>query len=114
MWVPSDDEAVEIFARHFEALHRSGAAAKAKQQAEILIRGGDYSGHRIWMKVAERIRQSIADHQFRFDASPVRLTISIGVASMAGDMSVTPASLLRSADENLYQAKRSGRNRVVS
>jgi hypothetical protein len=55
MWVPSEDEAVEMFARHFEALHRSGAAAKAKQQAEILIRGGDLKGHRIWKKVAERI-----------------------------------------------------------
>ena len=33
---------------------------------------------------------------------------------MAGDMDVTPASLLKTADENLYQAKRTGRNRVVS
>jgi diguanylate cyclase (GGDEF)-like protein len=64
--------------------------------------------------VGERIRQSIADHQFRFDSTPVKLTISIGVASMTGDMSVTTASLLRAADENLYQAKRTGRNRVVS
>jgi len=56
MWIPTQDEAVEMFARHFEALHRAGAAAKAKQQAEILIRGGDYSGHRIWTKVAERIK----------------------------------------------------------
>ncbi len=64
--------------------------------------------------VADRIRQSIADHQFRFDATPVKLTISIGIASMAGDMTLTPASLLRAADENLYQAKRTGRNKVVS
>ena len=30
-----ESEAVEMFARHFEALHRNGAPAKAKQQAEI-------------------------------------------------------------------------------
>jgi len=64
--------------------------------------------------VAGRIRQSIADHAFRFEANPVNITISIGIACMSGDMSLTPASLLKTADENLYQAKRSGRNRVVS
>ena len=64
--------------------------------------------------VSERIRQSIADHSFQFESSPINLTISIGVACMAGDMTITPSSLLKSADENLYQAKRTGRNRVVS
>jgi two-component system cell cycle response regulator len=64
--------------------------------------------------VADRIRQSIADHQFRFESSPVKLTISIGIACMSGDMTVTPASLLKNADENLYQAKRIGRNRVIA
>jgi diguanylate cyclase (GGDEF)-like protein len=63
--------------------------------------------------VAERIRQAVAEHAFRFETTPVQLTISIGIACMAGEMTVTPASLLRTADENLYQAKRSGRNRVV-
>lgn len=63
--------------------------------------------------VAERIRESIAEHQFRFDSSPLTLTVSIGVASMSGDMTITPASLLRAADDNLYQAKRTGRNKVV-
>jgi len=63
--------------------------------------------------VADRIRQSIAEHQFRFDSTPVKLTISIGVASMTGEMTATPANMLRTADENLYQAKRAGRNRVV-
>lgn len=64
--------------------------------------------------VAERIRASVADHQFRFESTPLKLTISIGIASMNGDMSMSTASLLRAADDNLYHAKRSGRNRVVS
>jgi diguanylate cyclase (GGDEF)-like protein len=63
---------------------------------------------------AERIRQSVADHLFRFEATPIHLTVSIGVASTAGDPAMTPTHLLRAADENLYQAKRAGRNRVVS
>ena len=56
--------------------------------------------------VSEHIRQSIADHSFQFESSPINLTISVGVACMAGDMTITPSSLLKSADENLYQAKR--------
>jgi diguanylate cyclase (GGDEF)-like protein len=64
--------------------------------------------------VAERIRESVADHQFRFESTPIKMTISIGVASTTGDMAMTPSNLLRTADENLYQAKRAGRNKVVS
>jgi len=64
--------------------------------------------------VAERIRQSVAEHPFRFETTPVNLTISIGVATTSGDLSMTPAALLKAADENLLTAKRDGRNRVVS
>ncbi len=65
------------------------------------------------VNVAERIRETVASHQFRFEATPVKLTISLGVASTSGDLAMTPASLIRVADENLYEAKRTGRNRVV-
>jgi two-component system cell cycle response regulator len=63
--------------------------------------------------VAERIRQSVADHEFQFESRPVSITISIGIACMTGEMDATPAALLRTADENLYEAKRTGRNKVV-
>lgn len=63
--------------------------------------------------VAERVRVMVAEHQFRFEATPIKLTISIGVASTSGDLAMTPAALLRAADDNLYQAKRTGRNKVV-
>ena len=64
--------------------------------------------------VAERLRQAVANHQFRFESTPVTLTISIGVASTLGDATVTPAALRKAADEKLYEAKRTGRNRVCS
>ncbi|WP_439624432.1 diguanylate cyclase [Gemmata sp.] len=62
---------------------------------------------------AERIRAAVAAHQFRFEANPINLTISIGVAATSGDLGMTSANLLRQADENLYTAKRSGRDRVI-
>jgi two-component system cell cycle response regulator len=64
--------------------------------------------------VAERLRESVAAHQFRFESTPLRLTVSVGVATTNGDPALTPAALLKLADERLYEAKRTGRNRVMS
>ncbi|MCS6830470.1 MAG: GGDEF domain-containing protein [Armatimonadota bacterium] len=56
--------------------------------------------------VAERVRQIIEHHPF-----PNRqMTISVGLASWRAG--VDPGKLIQEADEALYEAKRSGRNRV--
>jgi hypothetical protein len=55
MWVPTQTDAVEMFARHFEARHRSGAAARARETAAALRAKGDHGGHRIWNDVADTI-----------------------------------------------------------
>ncbi len=59
--------------------------------------------------VAERLRGEVRKE---FDADPVQLTISFGVAQypIHGE---TASSLLRAVDEALYEAKESGRNRTV-
>lgn len=64
--------------------------------------------------VAERIRASVEKHPFRFEDKPFTLTVSLGVAFTTGDATLTAAGLVRQADDKLYQAKRAGRNRVVS
>jgi diguanylate cyclase (GGDEF)-like protein len=66
------------------------------------------------VEVAERIRQSVEKHPFRFEDKPFALTISLGVATTTGDATLTAAGLIRQADDKLYQAKRAGRNRAVS
>jgi diguanylate cyclase (GGDEF)-like protein len=65
------------------------------------------------VEVAERLRDAIANHQFRFESNPLNLTVSIGVSNTVGDMAITPTALVKAADDNLYKAKRAGRNRVV-
>ena len=65
-------------------------------------------------QAAERVRALVEAHPFRFEATPIRLTVSVGVATTAGDHTITPTDLLREADEKMLQAKREGRNRVVS
>lgn len=58
---------------------------------------------------AERIRATIADHDF----DPVgRVTASFGIAEVAAE-DESMRSLHGRADQALYRAKRDGRNRVV-
>jgi diguanylate cyclase (GGDEF)-like protein/PAS domain S-box-containing protein len=68
------------------------------------------------MLVAERIRRAIAALVIEVPAPAggierVRVTASVGVASVHADCTVD--SLLRAADHALYAAKRGGRDRVV-
>lgn len=63
------------------------------------------------IETAERLRQRIAATRVPLDGDALRVTVSIGVASLAGDESL-PALLAR-ADAALYAAKARGRDRCV-
>jgi len=64
--------------------------------------------------LGERLRVAIEKQPFRYEDKVYNVTISVGVATTSGDETLTPAVLLRQADEKLYQAKNEGRNRVCS
>jgi diguanylate cyclase (GGDEF)-like protein len=64
--------------------------------------------------LAERIRAAVENEWFAAgDGHAVQKTISIGVAAFPQD-GMTPAELIQQADEALYRAKRSGKNRVLA
>ncbi|MGP4843464.1 sensor domain-containing diguanylate cyclase [Marinobacter sp. 1Y8] len=65
------------------------------------------------VRVAEKIRQQIENTDFRVSDEVVRLTISIGVRSLIPSHAEAARELFRQADEALYKAKDSGRNRVM-
>jgi two-component system cell cycle response regulator len=60
---------------------------------------------------AERILRRVATHDFGEQGRPVRVTISIGIASYPDERVTDGESLLRLADSHLYRAKTDGRNR---
>lgn len=63
-------------------------------------------------KAAERFRQAVACEAIQTGQSLIPVTISLGVATSAGEETLDADLLLRHADEALYAAKHKGRNRV--
>jgi two-component system, cell cycle response regulator len=63
---------------------------------------------------AERIRRKVESTAFVFEGTKIPVTISLGIATWAPGRSDAPEELIRIADEYLYKAKRSGRNRSES
>jgi len=53
MWLPTQDEAVDMFARYLAARHGSTAAQYARESADKLFAKGDFAGHSIWTRVAD-------------------------------------------------------------
>ena len=59
--------------------------------------------------IAQRLQRDLTESPLEIDPEPLRLTLSIGVASAQGG---TSGELLDAADKALYRAKRTGRNRI--
>lgn len=62
---------------------------------------------------AEHLRTLIEERPCSFEDKEIPFTISLGVTTMHRETGVDPQTLIKRADENLYAAKRGGRNRCV-
>jgi two-component system cell cycle response regulator len=108
--------------------HRAGDAVlktlsltvKAKIRAEdIFARYGgeefaiilpEIDGHNAH-QFAEKVRRIVETTEFRFEATKIPVTISMGVSTLDPE-EPTAAAIIRRADERLYEAKSAGRNCV--
>lgn len=62
---------------------------------------------------AERVRRAIEAHTFTFEGGSIQRTASFGVAGWPHPKISNCDALVRAADDALYVAKETGRNRVV-
>jgi len=71
------------------------------------------------IEIAQRIRLSIEQHDWNFSIDKLTVSVSIGVSTLRSEDRGTASvndlySLIKAADEQLYQAKFAGRNKACS
>jgi diguanylate cyclase (GGDEF)-like protein len=96
--------AVKPRLRREDIFARTGGEEFAVLLPEIAIDGARIT--------AEKVRSIVQSTPLKQEQEFIRCTVSLGVATLE-DEETAPESLYRRADELLYQAKQSGRNRVV-
>ena len=95
-----------------------------KSEAREIDRVGRYGGEEFLLVLpgtvldaavtfAERLREKVEGHTFTYEGGTLQRTMSCGVASSPHPRVKDEDSLLRAADDALYVAKETGRNRVV-
>ncbi len=90
--------------RREELLARYGGEEFAAVLPETSLAGA--------LEFGEQIRMLVAKDPFEFEGDRLPVTISVGVATTDGQTIDVP-TFVKAADENLYKAKRGGRNLVV-
>src|SRR5687767_4309810 len=95
-----------------------------KHEAREIDRVGRYGGEEFLILLpgtvldaavtfAERVRKDVESHTFVFEGGSIRRTASFGVASWPHPRVKDCDGIVRSADDALYVAKETGRNKVV-
>lgn len=65
------------------------------------------------ISIAERIRKTVAAKPFTYKNQNIKLTSSFGVCTLENGNIKDYEELINCADQNLYKAKKNGRNRVI-
>lgn len=63
-------------------------------------------------RIAERMREVVAALEVPFDGKTLKVNMSFGLACNSDPVTLDPVRFVSQADSALYEAKRSGRNRV--
>jgi diguanylate cyclase (GGDEF)-like protein len=86
------------------------AARFGGEEFVLLLPGTDVDGA---LRFTEQLRISVRNNAVSFAGQSIRYTASFGIALLDRDKDLDLEKLIKRADEALYQAKQSGRDRVV-
>jgi diguanylate cyclase (GGDEF)-like protein len=103
-------QVAEILDAQVSAVDGGIAARLGGEEFVLILPSSDERRARL---VLERVRDAVDRHDWRELTRGIPVTISIG-AAVAPHEGVERSPLLARADERLYEAKRAGRNRVVT
>lgn len=107
---PAGDKLLCAFAQLLqENLHESSTVVRLGGEEFVIL--ASHTSLQQAVALAERLRRTIEGHEFTLDRTTVRITASFGVASLQGTEGAR--DYYHRADRALYDAKRSGRNRVL-
>lgn len=114
---PAGDECLRQVAAVMQSSLRQPGDMVARYGGEEFIAVLPNSSLLVALQAAERVRKAVEALSLHHGSSPILpvVTVSLGVAwTNAAAPSVTPDSLISSADRALYDAKRQGRNRACA
>lgn len=100
----------EVAARLRAEMRGSDFAARYGGEEFILVLPG--CSLILGQRVAERVRQAIARRPIVFEGKTISVTTSLGLAEL--QPKETPGAAIERADQALYSAKKTGRNRWVA
>jgi diguanylate cyclase (GGDEF)-like protein len=109
---PAGDEVLRQAAKRMLSAIREGDALGRYGGEEFMIVLGGCESIEAGRRVAERIRERVAESPFRTDFGDVSVTLSLGMAFDECPLHIDEPTLLQIADGALYRAKQGGRNRV--
>jgi diguanylate cyclase (GGDEF)-like protein len=106
-----DEVLREIAQRTEHSVRKSDICARYGGEEFVVIM--PQTGSEGGLVQAERIREIVASGAFHCLPLGASVTVSVGVGVLDPDRMLMPEDLLRAADQALYSAKRSGKNRVM-
>ncbi len=106
------DTVLKQIADHFRGNLRDGESFGRWGGEEFVIMSRPNCDKETFVNVMEGLRNSVARSSFGESGQMLHITISIGVGEYQQGMNAE--ELIKAADDNLYQAKQTGRNKVVS
>jgi diguanylate cyclase (GGDEF)-like protein len=109
---PAGDDVLRAIGRILHSTVRSTDMAARYGGEEFAVLLPHTSEGDAW-RLAERIREAVAEERFEAEGAPFSVTASIGVSSLKSGSLAGEDDLLRNADQALYAAKANGRNMVV-